>query len=217
MELDIYLKEDGDLPSEFFASLVTCRMLVVLNLKLNIALNIPMGSICFPYLKALKLELIKFEEDTSTQNLISSCPVLEDLKIERCVYGDNFPLPQFIVASQTLKRLTLHFNKYEWGFAADGIVRTMIDTPALRFLEIWDECSSEFVVGEMGYVSEAKLDLRGTINNDFTDESLFAKCLFKLLRAIYNTEYLLLLDVTMVVSHILLLKLKIAEYDKTSF
>ncbi|KAM7515380.1 hypothetical protein LguiA_004963 [Lonicera macranthoides] len=123
---------DSIKPHELHQSLLSSNALVVLKLDLNVILNFPMTSTCFPNLKVLKLEhLVTFKDDTSAQNLISSCPVLEDLFISR---NGSHNLRILNLTSWSLKKLILRYD----GTSEDTVQIIVIDIPALETLDIED-------------------------------------------------------------------------------
>lgn len=78
-ELDLYFDMEYPigLPPKFLFSRT-----LVLKLYFSIFLDVP-SSIWFPSLKVLHLRSVVFSTDDSTQRLLSSCSVLEQLVIER--------------------------------------------------------------------------------------------------------------------------------------
>ncbi|KAK8643908.1 hypothetical protein V6N13_013185 [Hibiscus sabdariffa] len=64
------------------AMLFTSKTLVRLKLKFPDVMVVPIH-VCLPCLKTLVLESVEFEDGGSVERLLSSCPVLEDLSIER--------------------------------------------------------------------------------------------------------------------------------------
>ncbi|CAH8279913.1 unnamed protein product [Arabidopsis lyrata] len=88
-ELSIYFhfyKEPGLLlPSILY----TCKSLVTLKLEgYKILVDVP-PTVCLPSLKTLRLRWVKYLKEDSLGLLLSHCPVLEDLSIERC-HNDNY-------------------------------------------------------------------------------------------------------------------------------
>lgn len=124
------------LPSEIFNS----KTLVVL--KLDIRYGPPpapgpfrlrrLRSVCLPSLEVLHLHSIKFLDDTSTQKLISSCPVLEELEIHGCSWQKE--LRGFHVSARALQRLSIQnsFNRYR------DFQLMVIDAPNLLYLRYFD-------------------------------------------------------------------------------
>lgn len=79
---ELYVSSSHVKVHELPPSLFTCRALVKLKLDGNFLLNLPF-CVCFPNLKTLGLARVMFVDDFSMHRLFSSCPVLEDLEIQR--------------------------------------------------------------------------------------------------------------------------------------
>ncbi|KAM7515368.1 hypothetical protein LguiA_004951 [Lonicera macranthoides] len=195
---------DSTKPRELHQSLLTSNTLVVLKLDLNVILNFPMASTCFPNLKVLELGCsVTFKDDTSAQNLISSCPVLEDLFISRD-YSHNLRTLNLI--SRSLKKLVLRYNDavdYDRAVDYDGTVDIIvIDVPALETLDIeGDSGTQEYVLRDLSSIINAKLD----VSNEFSENPIsYGKCLFELLiKRIFNIKFLQLSWHTMFGFHFL--------------
>ncbi|KAM7515385.1 hypothetical protein LguiA_004968 [Lonicera macranthoides] len=180
---------DSIKPHELHQSLLSSNALVVLKLDLNVILNFPMTSTCFPNLKVLKLEhLVTFKDDTSAQNLISSCPVLEDLFISR---NGSHNLRILNLTSWSLKKLVLRYD----GTSEDTVQIIVIDIPALETLDIEDVGTQEYVVRDLYSIINAKLD----VSNVFCDDPIsYGTRLFELLiKRIFNVKSLQLSERTM--------------------
>lgn len=169
-------------PAEFHQSLFSCNSLVVLKLKLKVVLNFPMASICFPNLKVLELPWVLYKDNNSAENLISSCPILEDLSMR----GDgSINMRTLNVTSRSLKRLSLGF-----GNSKDSVENIVIDAPSLESLEIRDGVKHDYVVRDMSSIIKAELDLsdssfRYAILVDYKTSSLE-----NLIRAISKVKFL---------------------------
>lgn len=111
------------LPGSLF---IGCKRLVNLMLK-NVALKDLPSSISFPSLKSLVLVSVKYPSDEFVPMILSSCPVLENLMVDRC-QGDNVDL--FVVRVASLKVLLLRKLS---DINTHGFV---IDTPSLELLGI---------------------------------------------------------------------------------
>ncbi|XP_006401348.2 probable FBD-associated F-box protein At1g32375 isoform X2 [Eutrema salsugineum] len=106
-----------------------CRMLVTLKLSNAVLVDDVASSVSFP----------SFPGDEFVNRLLSSCPVLEDLVVNRST-GDNVAVFNIIVPS--LKSLVLHGP---WIFEAEahGFV---IDAPSLELLDVLDTTNAFFVI-----------------------------------------------------------------------
>ncbi|XP_019091494.1 PREDICTED: probable FBD-associated F-box protein At1g32375 isoform X2 [Camelina sativa] len=126
-----------------------CRMLVTLKLKNAVLVDVT-SSFSFPSLKKLSLVSMKYPGDELIKTFLSSCPVLEDLVVKRCL-DDNLLI--LTVRVPSLKCLVLH-NKEDAGLD----VGFMIDTPSLECLEIFDNMGVLCVVkNNMTKISKANV------------------------------------------------------------
>ncbi|KAM7515371.1 hypothetical protein LguiA_004954 [Lonicera macranthoides] len=184
---------DSTKPHELHQSLLSSNALVVLKLNVNVILNFPMTSTCFPNLKVLELEdLVIFKDDTSAQNLISSCPVLEDLFISRDGLHNFRTLN---LTSWSLKKLVLRHYGTPDDTPDDTVQIIVIDIPALETLDIFDLGAQEYVVKDLSSIINAKLD----VSNEYCGDPMsYGTCLFELLiKRIFNVKYLQLSGNTM--------------------
>ncbi|KAG7593670.1 F-box domain [Arabidopsis thaliana x Arabidopsis arenosa] len=108
-----------------------CRMLVTLKLNKAVLVDVT-SSFSFPSLKNLSLVSMKYPGDDFIKMLLSSCPVLEDLVVKRCL-NDNVTI--FTVKVSSLKCLALHQIELACMNFDRGFV---IDTPSLECLDITD-------------------------------------------------------------------------------
>ncbi|EOA16750.1 hypothetical protein CARUB_v10004959mg [Capsella rubella] len=144
-ELEIsYVTKYGNLfPSSFF----TCKSLVVLKLRLLVLRDVPsMASL--PSLKTLLLQKVYFVNEELLQELLSICPVLEDLSVE-CAEDED--MDEFTISVPSLQRLSLSIP-YDWfleGFE--------IDTPSLTYLKLhdWNEWDHYSLIKNMPKLREA--------------------------------------------------------------
>ncbi|KAK3199535.1 hypothetical protein Dsin_022950 [Dipteronia sinensis] len=105
-QLHLKLLRQNHTPIRLPHCLVTCGSLVELKLEFEdqrcvVELPIYPG---FSSLKCLDLHMIEFLDSNLLKNFISSCPVLESLKMESCLFGDFKILEIF---STSLKNLIL--------------------------------------------------------------------------------------------------------------
>lgn len=121
----------------FPRNVFTCQRLEVLRLRGDFLIDIP-DSNCLPILKirVLHLILVRYATLTTFENLISICPILQELVIERESY--DF-LDKMVINSLSLKSLRLHVNDM-WGFHEEfGIT---VDAQNLEYLNL-----SHYIVG----------------------------------------------------------------------
>ncbi|CAA7047966.1 unnamed protein product [Microthlaspi erraticum] len=89
-------------------SLYTCDSLMTLKLEgAQILVDVP-GTACLPSLKTLQLRCVTYSNEDSLRLLLSHCPVLEDLLIERDSAGDN--VTAMVVKSPSLQMLVLEIG-----------------------------------------------------------------------------------------------------------
>lgn len=154
------------------SSLFTCRTLVLLEIEGPFLINLPFY-VRFPCLKTLSLKFVIYGDDIAMQRLISSCPVLEDLKISRRQEWDGVLIMSVNVP--TLKRLSIYqrymedIRGYEY--------RMVIDAPNLENLDLNDSVSKVIDVNFSDSLVEVDID---------------GKCGPKILRWISHVEELLL-------------------------
>ncbi|KAG8366790.1 hypothetical protein BUALT_Bualt16G0004400 [Buddleja alternifolia] len=130
--------------------LFTCKTLV--DLRLNSCYCVP-DAVFLPNLKKLHLHDFIYGYDEKFQNLISGCPVLEELNIQALVYYD---LTCCIISSPTIKWLTLIFelDEEDHGF---GDYKLEINTPALRYLDVKDNASQVISTGIFNSLVESNI------------------------------------------------------------
>ncbi|CAL9243797.1 unnamed protein product, partial [Arabidopsis halleri] len=128
-ELNFYYSYTIDEPIKLPQSLYTCGTIVVLKLK-NVSLLDVRFPVCFQLLKTLHLEWVIFLDDESPQKLLSSCPVLEDMVLNRAD-GDN--VISFSVKVPSLQR-------FIYDSASES--ELVLNTPSLKYLKTIDRCEN---------------------------------------------------------------------------
>jgi hypothetical protein len=107
-ELNIDIR-DFDVVFSLPSCLFTCKTLTSLYLNMwSYILKLP-TTICFSNLKILTIKDVTFSNEYLTQQLFSGLPVLEELKLEDCSWGD---LKFVTIAARKLHSLSI-FNM--WG------------------------------------------------------------------------------------------------------
>ncbi|PHT43934.1 hypothetical protein CQW23_17959 [Capsicum baccatum] len=99
LDLCLFVEEPFMLPQCVFSS----KTLTSLKLEMNCVLELPTSTF-FPFLKILHLCLVTFRDDSSTQRLFSSCPMLSELAILDCEWMN---LKQVAISISSLKSLII--------------------------------------------------------------------------------------------------------------
>ncbi|XP_019087656.1 PREDICTED: putative FBD-associated F-box protein At5g56700 [Camelina sativa] len=156
-ELSIHLSygDDNLLLPRF---LYSCNSLVTLKLcEECILVDVP-PTVCLPSLKTLELGSVTYSNEDSLRLLLSCCPALEDLSIDREDY-DN--LRKFVIIVPSLQRLTLCINE---DCSSDGYV---VVTPSLKYFNVVDERSpSPYFIEHMPELEKADITLMRDTEND---------------------------------------------------
>ncbi|CAA7058369.1 unnamed protein product [Microthlaspi erraticum] len=111
--------------------LYTLKSLVVLKLSEMVVLDVP-TTVCLSSLESLHLECVLFQNKESHRRLLSGCPVLKELVLEKC-YHINISTPCFYVVVTSLQRLSIKDE-------GDTNVKVVINAPSLKYLNIEDTC-----------------------------------------------------------------------------
>ncbi|XP_009131884.1 putative F-box/FBD/LRR-repeat protein At5g22670 [Brassica rapa] len=133
-------------------SIYTCETLVSLKLQ-----NVPLADsqyVSLPLLNTMHLVDNIYASDALLENLVSSCPVLEDLTVVR--KGDtvyNFEVLR--VRSQSLKSLVVVLSGRKWWYKACRVA--VIDAPGLNYLSLKDNKFTSYVISSLS--SSAKVDI----------------------------------------------------------
>lgn len=183
--LDVYLPESFEFPTILF----TTKTLSFLSLDCDTVLNVP-NSVCLPNLKYIYLSSVKFANDESVLKLLSGCPRLEDLTVQRVDLDNVF---NFNISSLTLKSIDLNFV---YDIEPDSPRHTLqIDAPVLQYLSLNDCVSDAFVIGNLSSLVKADISVyvseRNNAENGYGDQVL------KLLNGLSNVKFLSLSGATM--------------------
>ncbi|KAL7087286.1 hypothetical protein ACP275_13G058900 [Erythranthe tilingii] len=108
------------------------------------------GAVCLPRLKKLHLLYPEFGNDESLTQLISGCPVLEELLIKKPFTA----MLSCIISSPTIKRVTLNFED-----AGNRFNKLEMNTPALDYLEIANRLPVHFEFRQLTSLIEANINL----------------------------------------------------------
>lgn len=130
LKVDIRSSLEGSV--SFPSSLYTSDTLETLVLVNSVLLNVPF-SVRLPSLKRMCLKVVDYVDNTFLPSLLSGCPNLEDLYMER---HDGDATMDATVVVPSLQRLSM----YDINYGTCG--RCVIDVPSLKYL---DYCSTTFV------------------------------------------------------------------------
>ncbi|ESQ50946.1 hypothetical protein EUTSA_v10022983mg, partial [Eutrema salsugineum] len=135
--LELELKWSAE-PTSLPTSLYICNTLVYMSLSDKIFVDVP-SLVCFPSLKYLYLFRVVFKDDDSLARLLSNCPILKLLYVDRL---DQDNVRNFSIKVPSLK--TLWYNYLPAHILEGSLV---IDTPNVKKMFISDNsgnsCSIE--------------------------------------------------------------------------
>ncbi|GFQ05858.1 putative F-box/FBD/LRR-repeat protein at5g44950 [Phtheirospermum japonicum] len=179
--LEITLQERLLLPPCLFTSF---KALVDLTLRYCGGL-LSEGTVFLPALKKLRLDRITYEDDASLPHLLSGCPVLEELLIERgslertvaCCYIPSPTLNKFVLISE-------YKNDID-----DEVFRVKLDTPALRYLKLYDSVSEDISAAALTSLIEADVSFKCKEPN-LEDYVLYYQNVIEFVAGFYNVKCL---------------------------
>lgn len=192
--LDYCIEDDVKLPHMLFTS----KTLAVLILSDGIMIDTP-SSVWLPSLKTLHLLSVKYKNDDVAHNLLSGCPVLEELYIDRSGLDDREILNVLV---PTLKLLTIHclHNILEGEDESDEPRhKLVIDAPKLKKLDLADSFSDDFLVMDLSSLLEANIHVGHTSRRPI-QSGRYGGRILKLLSGIANVKSLSVSDLTLSVS-----------------
>ncbi|CAH8258601.1 unnamed protein product, partial [Arabidopsis lyrata] len=130
----------------------TCESLV--SLKLSDVIFINPKSVSLPSVKVMYLDMVKFANDWAFEMLISGCPVLESLTIERSAC-DN--VDYLRVCSLSLLSFTLvgHCNE---DMNKEQVVA--IDAHKLEYLKLYCHETASFIINNPASLVKMAIDIR---------------------------------------------------------
>ncbi|GLT67150.1 hypothetical protein SLA2020_394780 [Shorea laevis] len=162
-ELYLHNTDDQFEALPFPASLFSCETLEILKFNLWVShdLQVP-ARICLPKLKVLEIEGIGFPDDGSVERLFSSCPVLEDLVLYGCRFGDHYS--KFSISNPSLKRLTLDFRNTD---EPDLIVQIIVNAPSLVYLDYCFTTDYSLVLADVSSRAKAVIKSESIFAEDF--------------------------------------------------
>ncbi|CAH2069703.1 unnamed protein product [Thlaspi arvense] len=161
------------------------KTLVVLKLQERILVDVVGSPVCFPSLKSMHLTLVRFACEESLRTILSACPVLEELFLQRLSSVGRF---LFTISVPSLQRL---FITKEPGYYRDDDARFEINAPSLKYLDIFDLSGCFNFVEDMPKLVESDV----AVHHSETDKFLrfFTSAKFLSIR-LYASKVLLLAD-----------------------
>jgi len=149
-------------PTSLPKSLYTCETLVSLCLSGKILIDVP-SLACLPSLKGLRLSFVVYKDEDSVVRLLSSCPILKSLVVDR-QHQDNVNF--FNIKVPSLEYLS--YNYVKLGAENEGIVGTLvIDSPILKKICITDYSGDSYSFGNKPRLDKAKINLFYYPDNKF--------------------------------------------------
>ncbi|XP_021749021.1 F-box/LRR-repeat protein At4g14103-like [Chenopodium quinoa] len=178
LDLRIHVREPGQLPPAIFL----CETLEVLKLDVNLGLDqvCTMPSFRLPNLKLLHLYATLINEDGLLPRLVSSCPILEDLKVVANWNHVNYTR----ISSSSLRRLHLEIYKLVDEFSNTDFV--LINTPNLEYLGYYDNLPKRLSITNMSRLVEAEIAFATVTLGQVED----LQVLLSLIKALDNVHHL---------------------------
>ncbi|KAJ4839750.1 hypothetical protein Tsubulata_026030 [Turnera subulata] len=150
LDLDFCIGTKIQLPNCIYSSF---ENLHVLKLCSDIQLNTP-GLVCFPRLRTLWLNSVRFSGDDALKKLLEGCPVLKDLFINQDTW---FSSGVFHVCSSSLKNLEIcRLIGYGSGLTA----KVVLETPNLARLKVVYHSEVDNIVMDASSLVSASIDAR---------------------------------------------------------
>ncbi|KAL5736011.1 hypothetical protein ACOSP7_030481 [Xanthoceras sorbifolium] len=170
--------------------LVTCQSLV--SLKLNFedkhcVVKLPMYP-GFSSLKSLDLKMIEFSDSNLLGNFISSCPVIENVNVEFCIFGDSKSLE---ISSTSLKNLIVDSADMR-DQNCDGLANceVKIACPSLVAFKFLTSSTWKFCFQDLNSLNDASVDIYFYPEHGTAEE--YHCAMSKILEGLHNVQLLTL-------------------------
>ncbi|XP_010448286.1 PREDICTED: F-box/FBD/LRR-repeat protein At4g26340-like [Camelina sativa] len=155
IELGIHIRSSKAVPFSLPSSVYTSDTLETLRL-INLVLSNAPSSVCLPSLKVLHLKMV---DNASLSNLLSGCPNLEELFVER---HKEDSVMDVTIAVPSLQRLSMVDTNDV------GRSRYVIDAPCLKYLNIVDEALYKSrQIENMPELVEANIEITRRVTHKF--------------------------------------------------
>ncbi|KAL9145928.1 hypothetical protein ABFS82_13G077200 [Erythranthe guttata] len=175
------------LPNRLF----TCKTLVDLRLDSCGRIPDPGIAVRLPRLKKLHLVYVHYKDGESLANLVSRCPVLEELVI----YLDMINYRYYRISSPTIKRLSMKIHPRGTYYDPNSDKeqeeenhKMEIDTPALVYLHLVDYAARLIKTGPLTSLTEADIYLCNYVVADHY--SLYARSVAGFIDGLHNVKCL---------------------------
>ncbi|CAH8311112.1 unnamed protein product [Eruca vesicaria subsp. sativa] len=153
-ELGFFLRWPAE-PTRLPNNLYSCDTLVSLGLSNKILVDVP-SLPCLPSLKDLELDSVVYKDEDSLARLLSSCPVLKHLVVERRhqdnVKNFNIKAPLLVFLSYHNVELVAHDQ------GTEGCL--VIDSPALKKIFITDYSRDSYSIENQPRLDKANINFR---------------------------------------------------------
>lgn len=147
-------------PISFPENLNVFKTLLVMKLEDRILLDFDDSPVCFPSLKSLHLTSVEFSCEESLSTLLSACPVLEDLYLERLCSDEWF---LYTISVPSLQRLFLTRGN---GYYRNDDPSFEINAPSLNYLYIFDRRACYTFVEDMPKLVKANVHVNLSKNGE---------------------------------------------------
>ncbi|AEE83356.1 FBD-associated F-box protein [Arabidopsis thaliana] len=134
----------------------TCGSLISLNLYDVYLPNREFVSL--PSLKVIVLDAVVFDEDFAFEMLVSGCPVLESLSVNKINLNDISESVQ--VSSQSLL-------SFSYVADDDDYLEVVIDAPRLHYLKLNDKRTASFIMKNHGSLLKADIDFVFNLGSEY--------------------------------------------------
>uniref|UniRef100_A0A1J3JEU7 Putative F-box/FBD/LRR-repeat protein n=1 Tax=Noccaea caerulescens TaxID=107243 RepID=A0A1J3JEU7_NOCCA len=161
-ELGLVLNWSSE-PTSLSKRLYTCDTLVKLYLSYKIVVDVP-SPVCLPSLKSLSLQFVVYKDEDSLVRLLSNCPVLTHLGVDRH-HHDN--LTNFTIKVPSLEYLL--YDYVELGEVDNQVIggSLVIDSPALKRISFRDFSEDSCSLEDRPRLEKASINVYHDLDDKF--------------------------------------------------